>query len=380
MCSFSSFVESQGQALLDLSLYVSSENYNAVTRPLFSTIQSFPLTWIAPQKLRAAAKARTAHLGLSALDIDADDAAPPAEPSVVPESLRRPQQPTVTSLLAAHPESAAQIRLAALATAFFAPLQHLRGQRRFFVAARPTSLDCLALGYLALALFPDLPSPWLADCLRRDFPQLCAFVHDAQRLFFGGAVALADAGLALPEVADAERERRARGKGALPWTRDENGGLLAVGAVLVAHVADSIPVVAQLVRARRMQEAVERAAEEDPEAGDELALAQHRIEARRREVYVAVGSVVAGLGLFVGFMFQQGILAALGGGGGKSRGRVDGDGFEVVEGEEAEDGGWDRAEPGVAALAQQMDFLSDLQFGNPQGDTDQGNIAPEGVI
>jgi len=381
LCSFSSFVESQGQALLDLSLYVSSENYNAITRPVFSTLQRFPLTWITPQKLRAAAKARTQHLGLSSLDIDTD-IEPEKEKSVLPESLRR-SQASVTSILSSHPESAAQIRLDSLATSFFEPLQELRDQSRFFISSQPTSLDCLALGYLSLALLPDLPSPWLSNCMRKKFPQLCAFVHDAQRLFFGGPATLTDACLT-PE-SDEERERRARGKSALPWTKDSNEGLLAIGGVVAAHIADSLPVISELIRARRIRKIIEKTAEKDPEAEEELAEVHLQTAAWSREIYVTVGTVAVGLGLFVGFMLKHGILAVISQ---DVRKKVDEEGFETVEHDEL-DGGWGYVEPGVAALAQQMDFLGDLQFGNQQQeqspseggvDVEPGNIVPDRTI
>jgi sorting and assembly machinery component 37 len=373
LCSFSSFVESQGQALLDLSLYVSSENYNAVTRPIFSTLQNFPLTWITPQKLRAAAKARTQHLGLSSLDIDTD-IEPEKEKSVLPESLRR-SQASVTSMLSSHPESAAQIRLDSLATSFFEPLQELRDQSRFFISSQPTSLDCLALGYLSLALLPDLPSPWLSSCMRKKFPQLCAFVHDAQRMFFGGPVTLTDACLT-PE-SEEERERRVRGKGGLPWVKDSNEGLLAIGGVLAAHIVDSLPVISDLIKARKVQKIIEKAVEEDPEADEQLAEMHDRVVARRRDIYVTVGTVAVGVGLFVGFMFQNGIWAVLNG-----DMRITMNEGEYETGEDVElDGGWDHVDAGVAALAQQMDFLQDLQFGNlQQEDVEPGNIVPDRTI
>ena len=214
--SYTALITSGGQDLLDLSLYVSSVNYSAITRKTFSTFLPFPLSWILPHSLRAGAKARTAHLGLSSLDIDSEEQQE-EDKNPVPESLRTRTGPT--SILSS-PENAAQIRLHGLAKAFLAPLQDLRGQGRFFKGDRPTTLDCLAMGYLSLCLFPDLPSSWLAGTIRNEFQQLGAFVHDMQQLFFHGAVGLKDCGIDMSGSTDEdqkEREKRAMGKNGLPW-------------------------------------------------------------------------------------------------------------------------------------------------------------------
>src|SRR5256885_49133 len=165
VCRYSSFIEANGQALLDLSLYVSSKNYYTVVRGLYSAILPWPLQYTIPPKLRSAAKARTAHLGLSSLDMDA------AEPSTdtkshpaIPQSLATTPTATVTSILT-QPHHSAQFRLSSLAAAFFTPLHALRTKTstRYLLGPHPTTLDCLALAYLSLALLPDLPSPFLAS-------------------------------------------------------------------------------------------------------------------------------------------------------------------------------------------------------------------------
>lgn len=56
MCRFSSFFESRGQPLLDLSLYVSSENYTTCTRSAYANILSWPGSWVTPPELRAAVR------------------------------------------------------------------------------------------------------------------------------------------------------------------------------------------------------------------------------------------------------------------------------------------------------------------------------------
>lgn len=291
---FSSFIESQGQPLLDLSLYVSTQNYTNITRPIYNTIQSFPLPYFTPPTVRAAAKTRTEFLGLSSLDIDSDDVDHTTNNrSIIPESLRLPHQ-TVSSLLAAAPENKAQIRLDNLATSFFTPLHALRGSKRFFITStEPTSLDCLAFGYLSLCLLPDLPQPWLARTMRQKFPNLCAFVHDLQRSFFGGPASVVDAFHVNYDATD---------KGILPWCKPDQGGLLAIGGMLVNGIVDSIPGVAQLRRSSRLQETTTE--EPDEEKEFEMVKAYYQ----RQEFLISVGSIAAGMALLVGYMFHQELI------------------------------------------------------------------------
>ena len=293
--SFSSFVESQGQPLLDLSLYVSTQNYTNITRPIYNTIQSFPLPYFTPPAVRAAAKTRTEYLGLSSLDIDSDDVeATTNNRSIIPESLRLNPRHTVTSLLAAAPENKAQIRLDSLATSFFTPLHSLRGSKRFFLSStEPNTLDCLAFGYLSLCLLPDLPQPWLARTMRQKFPNLCAFVHDLQRSFFGGPASVVDAFHVNYDATD---------KGTLPWCKPDQGGLLAIGGMLATGIVDSIPGVAHLRKSTRLQDTTT----EEPNEEEEFELA--RAYYQRREFLTSVGSVAAGVALFVGYMFHQGFI------------------------------------------------------------------------
>ncbi|KAH8600979.1 Tom37 C-terminal domain-containing protein [Bisporella sp. PMI_857] len=286
--AFSTFIESNGRPLLDLSLYVSSENYSSVTRPLYNTIQPFPLPYLSPPNIRAAAKARTAHLGLSSLDIDAveDD----SSPSIIPQSLRRPRS-TVSSLLSASPESKAQIRLDALATAFFAPLQELRETKRYFVSNKQfSSLDCLVLGYLALMLLPDLPQPWLSKTMRGKFPDLCSWTEVLCDSVFGPQATLDDAFLAKPEEASGVKT-----KGILPWRVPDNGGTLGVGGAFLSGVADTLPVVGQWRRNGRATQLNRKSAVEE--------------QSSAWQVVGLVGGLIAGIGLAAGYAVQSGLIS-----------------------------------------------------------------------
>ncbi|KAK2629055.1 hypothetical protein QTJ16_002158 [Diplocarpon rosae] len=293
--AFSSFVESHGQPLLDISLYVSSQNYSAVTRPAYNKIQKFPLPYLTPSSIRAAAKQRTDHLGLSSLDIDTKNHEASPEPSIIPASLRRPRQ-TVSSMLAASPEATAQIRLSSLATDFLEPMQALLGNKQYFVSDNHfSSLDCLALGYLALMVVPELPQPWLARKIVDNFPRLHAWTQDlCDRVFGKEKSTIEDAFLATVDVSDFDTNaKKIRGEGRLPWAPPYNRGAVDVGRVFVSSLADSIPVVSQLKKNTRIK---------PPRGGDAQ---DGDVQSSPWQYLGLAGSVIAGLGIGIGYMFQQ---------------------------------------------------------------------------
>ncbi|KAL8627671.1 hypothetical protein Q9189_006634 [Teloschistes chrysophthalmus] len=186
---YTSFLEIRGQPLVDLSLYLSSENYHASTRPAYSHILGWPTSWIIPPQRRAAAKTRTNNLDLSSLDLDSskgNDVNSPEQGAAaeIPSSLRSAlHKGSSTAKQAKH---AARFRLDALTESFLEPLvQLLDGKRYLLSEDRITSLDCLALGYLSLALVPGLPIPWLSQLMKSRYPCLCHYVEDLARDCYG---------------------------------------------------------------------------------------------------------------------------------------------------------------------------------------------------
>ncbi|KAI9802743.1 MAG: hypothetical protein M1825_002765 [Sarcosagium campestre] len=174
-------LEEHGQPLLDLSMYISGQNYVSVTRPLLSSILPWPLQYVVPLKLKTLARSRTEHLGLSSLDIDADEddraasSAGNASSQLGSTFLAR-SKVTATSLLN-QPEHTTKIRLSALCASVFEPLQDRLGGKRFLLSSTgPSSVDCIALGLLSLALVPGMPHPWLADELLNNYGALSEYV------------------------------------------------------------------------------------------------------------------------------------------------------------------------------------------------------------
>ncbi|KAF3764600.1 Tom37/Metaxin-1 [Cryphonectria parasitica EP155] len=202
--AYTAFLSSTAAPLLALSLYVSSETWAATTRPAYSGILPFPLTWTEPPAVRRRMCAAAAHLGLSDLNIDdvGDHAGEHEHRGFlkVPERLR-PRNKSVRAALA--PEQTALFRLEAVARECLGVLADGLGRTRaqqqprhpgaggflFFDGDRLAALDCLAFGYLALMLVPEVPRPWLRDLMRRRYDGLCVFVDSVRDELFGGDVA-----------------------------------------------------------------------------------------------------------------------------------------------------------------------------------------------
>jgi sorting and assembly machinery component 37 len=173
--AFTSFIESRGQPLLDLSLYVSSENYNGSTKIALSHVLTWPGSWTIPGQLRDQAKKRSEHLGLSSLDVDAaqKDAESKEKTGItaqIPERLRKPKQ-TVSKLLG---QNAAKdrFRLDAVTAEFMEPVEELLGRKEYLLGDSMSSVDCLAIGYLALMRQSDLPHSWLHAALSKEQSRL----------------------------------------------------------------------------------------------------------------------------------------------------------------------------------------------------------------
>ncbi|KAI9830176.1 MAG: hypothetical protein M1826_004978 [Phylliscum demangeonii] len=220
--AYSSCVESHGRAVLDLLLYVTRENYLAVTRPACSALypSSVLLRCAAPAALRRRAQARCRHLGFSTaaggslvLDDDDDDdvvAAKARDPVPIPASLFAQARTAGRRALGTGigAQASRRMQLDAYARSFLDPLRALLGDKRYLLSdARPSSVDCLVVGQLSLALRPSqspFPRPWLATLLRAEYPTLCAYVDELSPVFYGEAEA--EAGVDAEAEADADAD------------------------------------------------------------------------------------------------------------------------------------------------------------------------------
>ena len=226
---FKAHLRATALPLIDIHLYLSSENNYRTTHPAWTAILPWYANYLIPPRRRAAAKARTEHLGLSGLDIDYDVSSSQTKPfstieeryenaktaslagnamargggggsgsgiagaDAVPERTfpaSAPRNSNVRDMLAGS-GSTTLFKLDRMASACFRPLEELLGSNPFLIldksvdSNRPSSLDCLALGYLSLIAFPNMRKAFLADVLRTRYAKLYAYVLRLQEVIFG---------------------------------------------------------------------------------------------------------------------------------------------------------------------------------------------------
>ncbi|KAI1459947.1 outer mitochondrial membrane transport complex protein-domain-containing protein [Annulohypoxylon moriforme] len=192
-----SFLATRGAALVAMSLYVSPRAWADLTRPAYSSLLPFPLTWTVPPSIRTAAIEKVENLGFGSLAADAVDAeiSPADGPAVT----------TSTGFLKLHnrrgpsevmqPENKAAIRFQHFAESFFETLVQMRGDNAFFLRdgdGGPASIDYLVFGYLRL-MRVGTPHPTLRNALEGSFGSLEGF----EKMILGSFDAQADHGLPL---------------------------------------------------------------------------------------------------------------------------------------------------------------------------------------
>ncbi|PLN81101.1 Tom37 C-terminal domain-domain-containing protein [Aspergillus taichungensis] len=303
--AFSSFLESRAQPLIDLSLYVSSQNYWQCTSPAYGDLLQWPNQWLLPPRIHSAAKARTAHLGLSALDLDAmedqrkrDHSAAVAAGKIPANFIQRPRD-TVSKLLG-RTSHQSQFRLEALTGELFEPLEAMLGEKDHLLTAdRPTSLDCLATGYLALALVPELTFPWLRDAMQSKAHGLTTYTQRMCHKCYGtAAVKVADA---YPSLSPSPSPSH------LPWQTPERARLATVGYTLLNSLADNTPILSSIRAQNRLRQAVE-SSKADLSDVEREALAKHAT-GMKKDVLVSVAAAVGGVVALLGYMVQTGFFS-----------------------------------------------------------------------
>lgn len=232
-----SFITSTGLPLLDISLYVSYENYRLRTRSSFTQILPWYANFILPPRLRSAARARTAHLGISSIDIDTVHESVIDKPPSLQQQPRQfeehetekhakrllGQRNPLGSMLRAS-EHAAAFKVKALADAFFEPLEDALSSKLNLLGTNNISaIDCLAFGYLSLMLYPRMPQAWLELSLKNQYPKLKAYT-DRLRTRFDMDTTVADAFQKEQDSVGNEDSLRPNNHvvaGKLPWTQPQ---------------------------------------------------------------------------------------------------------------------------------------------------------------
>lgn len=173
--AYETYLTTRLTTLLDLSLYASATNWAATTRPAYSTILHFPLTWTVPTALRASAIRRAERFGFSDLDADGrgdEDEEEEAAPAFRWKGLLGRRR--VVDAMSA--EQMMGIRLYSFAKDTLEEVQEgignivvAEGEGEAGGFSRTT---WLLYACLALMLVPDVPQAWLRTLLHSEFPDL----------------------------------------------------------------------------------------------------------------------------------------------------------------------------------------------------------------
>ncbi|KAI0809869.1 Tom37 C-terminal domain-containing protein [Xylaria sp. FL0064] len=186
LLAYSSYLTTRGSGLVALSLYASPNAWVELTRPAYSTLLPFPLTWTIPTAIRATAieKAENLGMGYIAAEAEADEAAAQGGAETTSTGFLRLRQ-QLGPRKSMQPEQTAAIRFQQLADDFFTTLDDLRGTEKYLLGtSSASSLDFLAYGYLAL-MRVQTPYPILSRALmandRPSMQFLRAMEADAQK-------------------------------------------------------------------------------------------------------------------------------------------------------------------------------------------------------
>ncbi|EHY52537.1 hypothetical protein HRR83_006971 [Exophiala dermatitidis] len=294
--ALSSFLESRGQPLLDLYLYVSTDNYHGGTRQALAEILTWPNSWSVPHQVRAKAKKRSEHLGLSGLDVDTaqedkkEDAVLTAQ---IPKSLRKPRQ-TVSGLLGRNMQKN-RFRLDGITSDFFEPLLDALGEKEWFLRDQTSSVDCLALGYLALMQSPNLPQAWLKDALHNKYAKLDGWARKHSGEIFGGPVDVS--------VVLGRKDGLASAGSVLPWQVPRKRNLPQVLQAILENCVTPIPILGSWFSISDIgQDQSKDLVRHD--------VTQHRLAQlrRRRDIYVQLLASTCAITGLMGWMLYKGIL------------------------------------------------------------------------
>lgn len=293
--AFSSFIESRGQPLLDLSLYVSSDNYFTSTRPALGDILSWPSSWVVPHSLREKAKKRSDHLGLSSLDVDTaqgDKSEDVGLSAHIPQSLRKPRQ-TVSGLLGRNLQKN-RFRLDAVTADFFEPLLDRLGEKKWLLGTQVSSVDCLAIGYLCLLQVPQLPQTFAKDALRTKYPKLGDWAQAKSVLAFGPPVNVATVLEGKTSVAFAGLK--------LPWQVPTQRTLPQIVQSIMHGCISSVPGIGQAYNVPEIGYLPD-----DHDHFQQKQQALIRVQ-RRRDLYVQTLTSTFAISSFVGWLAYNGLL------------------------------------------------------------------------
>ena len=329
--AYSSFIRSRLGPLLDISLYVSEVNYAGATRQEYSKsgMLPWPVQYYVPGEKRAQAWESCEEVlrkyGLVAADVDpirvldspasggleADTAG--AGVGVGSELGAGKGLGGIGLIFGKRPSASTAgvvFKLQSLILKSLTPVaarlvaadaDHVLGVY-FFKREHPTSIDCLILGYLCLAIYPDLPNPFLAEGIQeldggRDGKRVCAWTHEFRRKVFGSTPIDGN------KILESENEGPNTAEGILPWGNVERADLPWLTGQFASAAAQYID--GWIPSWARKKEERSKKSETEEEKESRLKLER----AIRRDKVARIATVVVGVGAFIAFLFSSGVIS-----------------------------------------------------------------------
>ena len=122
-----------------------------------------------------------------------------------------------------------------------------------FSEEKPSSLDCAAVAYLALALVPQVPQKWLAETMTARYPDLCSYVRRFTKESFGGPIELEEAVMRSEPDFRIVRDSHAEGwqsSKKLPWRKPTKKAVYDARSALLFGTFSSLPLIERFSRGK----------------------------------------------------------------------------------------------------------------------------------
>ncbi|CCG81877.1 Metaxin-like protein C409.19c [Taphrina deformans PYCC 5710] len=163
--AYSSLMSHEANGLMLVYLFGDDDNYRGYARKELSTQLPFPNNYLLPNQYQNQAAERLAELSF--------------EPIVdeLPQGYFQSQKRA--NLQA----KARQIRVQEMARNLYAATEAKLSHGPYFSGQKPTSIDCLIFGHLALHFFPTVPNNYLARILKDSYPRTRKFLVDVNAKF-----------------------------------------------------------------------------------------------------------------------------------------------------------------------------------------------------
>ncbi|CAO3687010.1 unnamed protein product [Umbelopsis vinacea] len=146
--------------------YADQTNFVKTIRPTYAKLLTFPTRYFVPIRLRNNAKAR---LEKYEVEIKDDDSS----------SLDSSETEDLKKLM-----ETGWHHMYTLARDTYKVLDTKLGEKDYFFGDEPSTLDCLAFGYLSLHMYPMLPHHRLRIILTTEYPRLALFCDRFKKAYF----------------------------------------------------------------------------------------------------------------------------------------------------------------------------------------------------